>query len=189
MALVSLKHTVEAGQLPGVAANTSAFWTLVFNQGFGEDDHLTLNAANNRALCLRAKGRFFQAREIDRRTLALRRQVFGEDHPRTLFSALNLSRDLRHTGDFAESTALLRSTLERHLGTLGKDHPDTMRTAGSLAISLRKSGLHDEALQLIEHSLTTPNGVTPAVLKLDPVWDPLRKDPRFEALIDRYAKA
>jgi len=50
-------------------------------------------------------------------------------------------------------------------------------------------GEKDQALQLIEHLLATPNGVTPAMLKLDPHWDPLRDDSRFQALINRYAKA
>jgi len=50
-------------------------------------------------------------------------------------------------------------------------------------------GDKDQAFQLIEKSLTTPNGLTAPQLKLDPVWDPLRDDPRFQALINQYAKA
>ena len=42
----------------------------------------------------------------------------------------------------------------------------------------------DAALPLIEHSLSTPAGrLTPSLLKLDPVWDRLRGDPRFEKMI------
>ena len=44
---------------------------------------------------------------------------------------------------------------------------------------------NDQALSLLEHSLRTPNGITVAVLKLDPVWDPLRKDPRFQRLTEQ----
>jgi TolB-like protein/Flp pilus assembly protein TadD len=47
-------------------------------------------------------------------------------------------------------------------------------------------GEHDEAFRLLDHLLHTPNGMTVPLLKLDPAWDPLRKDPRFQALIDKY---
>ena len=48
-------------------------------------------------------------------------------------------------------------------------------------------GEPDEAFRLLDHLLTVPNGLTVPTLKLDPTWDPLRKDPRFQALIDKYA--
>jgi serine/threonine-protein kinase len=48
-------------------------------------------------------------------------------------------------------------------------------------------GEPDEAFRLLDHLLTVPNGLTVPTLKLDPSWDPLRKDPRFQALIDKYA--
>jgi len=49
------------------------------------------------------------------------------------------------------------------------------------------TGESDEAFRLLDHLLVVPNGITVPYLKLDPVWDPLRKDPRFQALIDKYA--
>ena len=49
------------------------------------------------------------------------------------------------------------------------------------------TGESDEAFNLIEHLLEVPSGLTISILKLDPLWDPLRKDPRFQALIDKYA--
>jgi TolB-like protein/Tfp pilus assembly protein PilF len=45
----------------------------------------------------------------------------------------------------------------------------------------------EQALPLIEHSLNTPNGVTVPLLKLDAVWDPLRSNPRFQALLEKYS--
>ena len=49
------------------------------------------------------------------------------------------------------------------------------------------TGEHDQAFGLLDHLLIVPNGITLPSLKLDPIWDPLRKDPRFQALIDKYA--
>jgi TolB-like protein/Flp pilus assembly protein TadD len=48
------------------------------------------------------------------------------------------------------------------------------------------TGEHDQAFGLLDHLLVVPNGITIPGLKLDPIWDPLRKDPRFQALIDKY---
>jgi hypothetical protein len=57
----------------------------------------------------------------------------------------------------------------------------------SLAQIYAWAGEKDKAIELIDHSLQTPNGVTVPMLKMDPMWDPLRNDPRFQALVERYA--
>ncbi len=46
------------------------------------------------------------------------------------------------------------------------------------------TGENEAALDLLEHSLITPAGVTVSSLKLDPIWDPLRSDARFQGLVD-----
>jgi serine/threonine-protein kinase len=48
-------------------------------------------------------------------------------------------------------------------------------------------GEHAEAIRLLEHLLEVPSFVTVPLLKVDPVWDPLRNDPRFQALLAKYS--
>jgi TolB-like protein/Tfp pilus assembly protein PilF len=51
-------------------------------------------------------------------------------------------------------------------------------------------GENDRAIAILEGLLSRPSSVTAEVLKVNPVWDPLRSDSRFQALIDKYgAKA
>ena len=66
-----------------------------------------------------------------------------------------------------------------------QDALDGPKTTVALAQIYAWTGENEEALQLLDRSLGTPNGVTIPFLKLDPIWDPLRSDPRFQALVDK----
>jgi TolB-like protein/Tfp pilus assembly protein PilF len=51
-------------------------------------------------------------------------------------------------------------------------------------------GDYDRAIEILERLLSRPSGVTAQLLKVNPIWDSLRSDPRFQGLIDKYgAKA
>jgi serine/threonine-protein kinase len=59
---------------------------------------------------------------------------------------------------------------------------------GALAEIYASVGKHDEAFLLLDHLLAAPHGLTVPQLKLDPVWDPLRADPRFQKLCEEKQK-
>ena len=52
----------------------------------------------------------------------------------------------------------------------------------TLAQVQARFGDNDTAIAVLPHLLQVPAGLTKANLQLDPLWDPLRKDPRFEKL-------
>jgi TolB-like protein/tetratricopeptide (TPR) repeat protein len=53
----------------------------------------------------------------------------------------------------------------------------------NLARAYAWAGDADQALKQIEHFLTLPSDYKVNDFRLDPVWDPIRKDPRFEKLL------
>jgi tetratricopeptide (TPR) repeat protein len=49
------------------------------------------------------------------------------------------------------------------------------------------TGESDQAFRLLDHLLLVPSGLTIPLVKMDPAWDPIRHDPRFQALIDKHS--
>jgi len=69
-----------------------------------------------------------------------------------------------------------------------QDALDGPQATESLALIYAWTGEFDEAFRLLDHLLAVPNiCLTVPMLKLDPSWDPLREDPRFQALIDQHS--
>ena len=68
-----------------------------------------------------------------------------------------------------------------------QDALDGPQATAALAEIYAWTGESDEAFRLLDHLFAIPSSLTIPMLKLEPAWDPLRKDPRFQALIDKYA--
>jgi hypothetical protein len=44
------------------------------------------------------------------------------------------------------------------------------------------AGRHGQAVAILERLMETDSWITPAALRADPIWDPLRSHPRFRKL-------
>lgn len=67
-----------------------------------------------------------------------------------------------------------------------QDALDGPQATANLAQIYACTGEFDEAFRLLDHLFSVPSNITVPILKLDPAWDPLRQDPRYQALIDKY---
>jgi TolB-like protein/Flp pilus assembly protein TadD len=68
-----------------------------------------------------------------------------------------------------------------------KDALDGPQATANLAQIYAWTGEFDEAFRLLDHLFSVPSNLSVPMLKLDPAWDPLRQDLRFQALIDKYS--
>jgi tetratricopeptide (TPR) repeat protein len=60
-------------------------------------------------------------------------------------------------------------------------------TVRDLAVIYAMVGQYDAALDEIEYLLSITGWWSVQDLRLDPIWDPLREHPRFQALLEKYA--
>jgi len=65
---------------------------------------------------------------------------------------------------------------------ISKDAYDGPLIAAKLAVIYVAAGQSDRAIELLKDLVAVPNGPTPGTLRAEREWDPLRSDPRFEAL-------
>jgi TolB-like protein/Flp pilus assembly protein TadD len=65
---------------------------------------------------------------------------------------------------------------------IARDAYDGPLIATKLAVMYAAAGQSDRAIELLKQLVASPNGPTPGTLRAEREWDPLRSDPRFEAL-------
>jgi hypothetical protein len=124
-----------------------------WRQQVGDDDEVTLTAANYAAWALREMGRFAEARDLDQDILDRVRRVLSDDDPHTLVAANDLASDLYRLGEVQAARDLDQDTLDRRRRVLGNDHPDTLGSASNLAGDLVELGEVQAARDLDQDTL------------------------------------
>ena len=99
---------------------------------------------------------------------------------------VQLAKVVAHLGD--KDAALAQARRATELRPESKDALGGAEIAAGVAEVHAILGDNDRAIEILDGLLSRPSAVTVQGLKLNPIWDPLRNNPRFQALIDKYAK-
>ena len=120
---------------------------------FGDDDPVTLVAADDYALNLRLCGEAEAARRLDETTLRRKVDILGPGHRQTLATLANLAADQMMCGDWLGALRLQQQVHSRCNEQFGVYHPLTFLAARNLAVALRRAGNPADALPLAQTAL------------------------------------
>ena len=134
-------------------------------------------------MCLSARG---AANGVEMACMSAVERIEREIHTRPndyrLYSALG--RGLAFLG--RKEDAVRAGEHATVLMPISKDSLVGPKPAIELAKIYTQGGETDKALDLIDELLSIPSDLSVGLLRLDPVWDPLRDHPRFQALLEKY---
>ena len=86
-----------------------------------------------------------------------------------------------------KESAIYAAKRARDMMPISKDAIEGMRVLKNLALVYAWTDELDLAFETLVSLTKTPNGIMYGQLKLDPYWDPIRKDSRFEKLLAELA--
>ncbi|HUR94307.1 MAG TPA: tetratricopeptide repeat protein, partial [Gemmatimonadales bacterium] len=115
--------------------------------------------------------------------LESRRRARPDDEKNLAILALAYS----HLGRHAEAIRVAEQAAE-HL-PIEKDAVSGPFLQSNLALVYMAAGRHDRAIAILQRLLEVPSWITPAELRADPIWAPLRANPRFRTLSAELAPA
>ena len=143
--------------------------------------HWPMSTALLRGIALEAAGRGEEARsEFDRALPLLEEALVTE--PREPGVCLGLAYTYAATGRADDAIRMGQRGAE--LLPLSADAFEGQLPLVQLAAVYARLGRADDAVPILQRLLEIPAAdfVSPALLRLDPVWDPIRSDPRFQKL-------
>ncbi|HET6481064.1 MAG TPA: FxSxx-COOH system tetratricopeptide repeat protein [Actinoplanes sp.] len=159
----AIRAAVAVGQAGGLtyshAYNTSLRAVSTYRARFGEANPLTLAAAVNHAIILRATGERNTARRTTESAYRLLLDQVGAAHPYTHAAAVELASDLSAQHDDEGAARLLRATLESARLAQRDQHPDMLICAVNLGLLTRSwdpaagQGLFDKGLNGLRTTL------------------------------------
>jgi TolB-like protein len=98
---------------------------------------------------------------------------------------IQLAKVLAHLGE--RDAALAEAQRATELAPEGKDAFGGPEITVGVAEVHAIVGNNSRAIEILDGLLSRPSSVTAQGLKVNPVWDPLRNDPRFQVLLNKYS--
>jgi TolB-like protein/Tfp pilus assembly protein PilF len=107
-----------------------------------------------------------------------------KDSPDAAEMHIQLAKVLAHLGE--KDAALAEARRATELVPESKDALGGPEIAAGVAEVHAILGDNGRAIEILDGLLSRPSAVTVPGLKVNPIWDPLRNDSRFQALLNKY---